>query len=138
MAQFWPQWALNPQHTGEAAVAGQTPNRILASVVYDPLVPDEMSANGGDLLAHYQVPLIDGDRVFMEFKAGNYSKNPRCCRRMERPGAAVWVRRPASIRHRTRARVRGSWTIRLRRSRSRPTEAFSTGPTRATISRAVI
>src|SRR5262245_7583955 len=74
-AQFWPQWALDAQHTGQVAVAGQLLNRILASVTFDPLVPDEMAANSGDLLAHYQVPLIDGDRVFMEFKTGSYSKN---------------------------------------------------------------
>jgi outer membrane protein assembly factor BamB len=74
-AQFWPQWALNPQHTGAVAVVGQTPNQILDSVVYDPLTPSEMAANGGDLLAHYQVPLIDNDRVFMEFKSGTYNKN---------------------------------------------------------------
>jgi hypothetical protein len=75
LAQFWPQWALNPQHTGQVAVAGQLTNTILASVVYDPLTPSEMAANGGDLLAHYQVPLIDGQRIFMEFKSGTYNKN---------------------------------------------------------------
>jgi hypothetical protein len=75
LAQFWPQWALDPQHTGEVGVAGQSMNRILANIVYDPLVPAEMAANDGDLLAHYQVPLIDGARVFMEFKSGDYNKN---------------------------------------------------------------
>ena len=74
-AQFWPQWALDPQHTGHVSVIGQPFNSILARVVYDPLVSREMSANDGDLLAHYQVPLIDGSRVFMEFKSGTYSKN---------------------------------------------------------------
>jgi outer membrane protein assembly factor BamB len=75
LAQFWPQWALNPQHTGEVDVAAQPLNRILTSVVYDPLVPSEMAANAGALLAHYQVPLIDDGRVFMEFKSGVYNKN---------------------------------------------------------------
>src|SRR5215510_16369069 len=74
-AQFWPQWALNPQHTGAVGVAGQVTNTILASVVYDPLVPAEMAANGGELLAHYQVPLIDSSAIFMEFKSGTYNKN---------------------------------------------------------------
>lgn len=74
-AQFWPQWAHDAQHTGQVSVAGQPLNRILASVVFDPLVPDEMAANGNDLLAHYQVPLIDGTSVFMEFKKGTYNKN---------------------------------------------------------------
>src|SRR6266567_688110 len=75
-AQFWPQWGLNPQHTGSVNIAGQPLNRELADIVYDPLVPAEMAANGGDLLAHYQVPLIDNSTsIFMEFKSGTYNKN---------------------------------------------------------------
>ncbi len=74
-AQFWPQWALNPQHTGQVSVAGQALNQTLADIIYDPLVPDEMAANQGTLLVHYQVPLIDGSSVFMEFKSGMYNKN---------------------------------------------------------------
>jgi hypothetical protein len=73
--QSWPQWALNPQHTGQINVAGQPLNRIVATVVYDPLVPDEMAVNQNSLLAHYQVPLIDGSNIFMEFKSGKYNKN---------------------------------------------------------------
>jgi outer membrane protein assembly factor BamB len=74
-AQSWPQWALNPQHTGQVNVAGQALNRTLADIVYDPLVPTEMAANQGNLLAHYQVPLIDNATIFMEFKTGTYNKN---------------------------------------------------------------
>jgi hypothetical protein len=74
-AQFWPQWALNPQHTGQVSVSGQPLNEIFTGIVYDPLVPAEMAANGNNLLAHYQVPLIDGDCIFMEFKSGTYNKN---------------------------------------------------------------
>ncbi|HKF41985.1 MAG TPA: hypothetical protein VKG01_02690 [Thermoanaerobaculia bacterium] len=76
LAQFWPQWALNPQHTGQVGVAGQNLNNQLADIIYDPLAPQEMAANGGELQAHYQVPLIDnGTDVFMEFKSGTYNKN---------------------------------------------------------------
>jgi hypothetical protein len=74
-AQSWPQWALNPQHTSQVNVSGQALNNILTSIVYDPLVPQEMAANQGDLLAHYQVPLINGANVYMEFKSGRYNKN---------------------------------------------------------------
>src|SRR5512133_2513278 len=74
-AQSWPQWALNAQHTGNVSVAGQPLNRILSSITYDPLVPQEMAANQNELLAHYQVPLVDGANVYMEFKGGNYNKN---------------------------------------------------------------
>jgi len=72
---WWPQWALNPQHTGQVSVVGQPLNRAITSFVFDPLVPAEQAANGGDLLAHYQVPLIDGDSIFMESKSGSYHKN---------------------------------------------------------------
>src|SRR5579864_7833669 len=74
-AQSWPQWALNPQHTSDVGVAGQPLNNILTSIVYDPLVPQEMAANQNNLLAHYQVPHIDGANIYMEFKSGTYNKN---------------------------------------------------------------
>jgi len=75
-AQTWPQWALNPQHTSQINVAGQPLNQELADIVYDPLAPAEMAANFGELLVHYQVPLIDNSTsVFMEFKSGTYNKN---------------------------------------------------------------
>jgi hypothetical protein len=75
-AQSWPQWALNPQHTSQINVPGQPLNRTLADLVYDPLVPSEMAAESGTLLAHYQVPLIDNaTTIFMEFKTGVYNKN---------------------------------------------------------------
>jgi len=73
--QFWPQWMVNPQHTGTPGVAGQNLNRILASVTYDGTIASERAATGGDLLVHYQVPLIDGNRVFMEFKTGTLNPN---------------------------------------------------------------
>jgi hypothetical protein len=72
---WWPQWALNPQHTGQVNVAGQPLNNILANTIYDPLVPAEMAATGGELLAHYQVPLIDSSTIYMEFKSDTYNKN---------------------------------------------------------------
>lgn len=69
----WPQWAQNPQHTGFLNVSGQNLNQILADVIYDEVVPQETAANDGDLLVHYQVPLVDGNDVFMESKTGNYN-----------------------------------------------------------------
>src|ERR1700686_119682 len=72
-ADGWPQWAQNPQHTGFLNVVGQSLNKILANIVYDPLVPDEQAQNGGNLLAHYQVPLVEGNDVYMESKAGSYT-----------------------------------------------------------------
>ena len=71
-AQGWPQWGQNPQHSGSIATVGQNPNQKLASMVYDPFVAQEQAENGGELLAHYQAPLTDGQDVFMEFIEGTY------------------------------------------------------------------
>jgi len=69
----WAQWAQNQEHTGFLGVAGQNLNRNLVNLIYDPLVPDEMAGAGGDLLVHYQTPLVDGNDVFMMSKSGTYS-----------------------------------------------------------------
>ncbi len=76
-AQEWPQWALNPQHTGQTSIVGQNLNQNLVNIVYDPLVPQEMGPNAGagDLLAHYQAPLVDGSNVYMMFKSGTFDPN---------------------------------------------------------------
>ena len=71
-AQTWPQWGQNAQHTGSVSVAGQNATQQLANIVYDPFVAAEQAESGGDLLVHYQAPLVDGNDVFMEFKTGRY------------------------------------------------------------------
>ena len=80
LAEDWPQWGLDPQHTGQINVAGQNLNQNIADVIYDPTVPGELAAAAqvfgeADLLVHYQVPLVDGNDVYMEFKSGTPSKN---------------------------------------------------------------
>ncbi len=81
----WPQWALNPQHTGNVAVAGQPVQAKLSNIVFDPFVAQEI-AETGELEMHYQVPLVNGSTVFMNFKSGSYvpcsppgSKTPFPC-----------------------------------------------------------
>ena len=71
----WPQWGQDPQHTGTVNVAAQNLNQVLADIVYDPFVAQEKAPeNGdGDLLIHYQTPLVDGNNVYMEFKTGTYT-----------------------------------------------------------------
>jgi len=74
----WPQWGLNPQHTlFEGDLVGQPANKILASVVYDLNVGAEKADPNaaGELLVHYQVPLIDGHDIYIESKDGVYSNN---------------------------------------------------------------
>src|SRR5206468_3111102 len=78
VAQEWPQWGLNPQHTSMVSYTGQQLNQNLVNIVYDPLVSQEMAESApiyGEevLLAHYQAPLVDGNDVYMEFKGGQYN-----------------------------------------------------------------
>src|SRR5215470_14767557 len=75
--QGWPQWGQNPQHSGSTTVLGQSPSVKLASQIYDPFVAQEQAENSGELLAHYQAPLTNGQDVFMEFISGTYNScNP--------------------------------------------------------------
>jgi hypothetical protein len=76
-AQEWPQWALNPQHTGQSSIVGQSLNRNIVNLVYDPLVQQEMDQSAAlfgdeDLLAHFQAPLVDNNDVYMVFKQGPF------------------------------------------------------------------
>jgi outer membrane protein assembly factor BamB len=72
----WPQWGQNPQHHGFVDTAGQPIEGIVADVIYDPFVPLEQADSDGDLLVHYQVPLIHENDVFMMFKTGNPQPPP--------------------------------------------------------------
>lgn len=74
--QEWLQWAQNPQHTGFVLVEGQAPQRQLADIVYDPFVAQEQTEANGELLVHYQVPLINKRHVYMEFKTGTWVPCP--------------------------------------------------------------
>jgi WD40-like Beta Propeller Repeat len=69
----WLQWGRTPQHNGASPAVGLVPTAQLADVTYDPFVAQEQAEAGGPLLAHYQVPLIDGDMVFLEYKTGTYT-----------------------------------------------------------------
>jgi outer membrane protein assembly factor BamB len=69
----WHQWGGNPQHTSASCATGQPIQRILADVVIDPLVTEEVGGADGDLIVHYQAPLIDGDRVWMVRKGGTFT-----------------------------------------------------------------
>jgi hypothetical protein len=73
----WPQWARTSMHNSSTDAFGQTPTTKIADITYDPFVSQEKAETSNELLAHYQVPLVDGNSVFMEFKTGKYvSCNP--------------------------------------------------------------
>jgi len=79
---FWAQWGRNAQHTGMVNVAGQQLNNKLADIVYDPFTQQEQRDSGGELLAHYQSTLLDGNSFYMMQKSGSY---PSCY------PAGLWV-----------------------------------------------
>src|SRR5713226_10672714 len=68
----WPQWGQNPQHHGFVHTVGQAATSVLADTIYDPFTAAEERDAGGTLLVHYQVPLLEGNDVFMEFKTGRF------------------------------------------------------------------
>ncbi len=86
-AQGWPQWGQNAQHSGQVSVIGQRAGRQLSEITYDPLVPQEQADSGGELLAHYQAPLVDGNDLFMEFKGGTWVS---CAGSASPCGADAW------------------------------------------------
>jgi len=69
---FWSQWGRNAQHTGMANVAGQQINNKLADIVYDPFTQQEQHESYGELWAHFQATLIDGNSFYMMQKTGSY------------------------------------------------------------------
>lgn len=69
----WPQWGRTPQHDGATTAVGQPLQVILSEVVYDPFAELKKAESDGDLLAHYAVPLVEGDSVYMTFEAGSYA-----------------------------------------------------------------
>jgi hypothetical protein len=74
---FWAQWGSTAQHSGSVSVAAQGLNKQLADIIYDPFVAQEQAEFSGDLLAHYQATLTDGNDFYMESKSGQYpSCNP--------------------------------------------------------------
>jgi hypothetical protein len=79
---FWSQWGRNPQHTGMVDVAGQMLNNKIADIVYDPFTQQEQNESSGELLAHYQSTLIDGNSFYMMQKSGRY---PSCT------PAGLWI-----------------------------------------------
>jgi outer membrane protein assembly factor BamB len=70
--QDWPQWGRTSLHTSSTNAIGQSLQTQLADVTYDPFVAQEKAETFGELLAHYQVPLVDRNLVLMEFKTGQY------------------------------------------------------------------
>jgi hypothetical protein len=72
VTQNWSQWGQNSQHQGFVQSVGQAATSILADVIYDPFTAAEARDTGGDLFVHYQVPLIEGNDVFMAFKTGRF------------------------------------------------------------------
>jgi outer membrane protein assembly factor BamB len=98
-ATTWSQWGLNAQHHSFVDAAGQSLDQILASTVYDPFVAQEQADTGGELLAHYQVPLLRGSDVFMEFKTGTYTPiSPDGSNRATHWNSQVWNERALRFR----------------------------------------
>ncbi len=87
----WPQWGRTPGHGASASVSAQPLAAILADFVYDPFVPQATREAGGNLVAHYPVPLLDGGDVYMSSKTGRYvSCDPPGSRQPAPCGPDAW------------------------------------------------
>ncbi|HEX9985273.1 MAG TPA: hypothetical protein VGF69_18590 [Thermoanaerobaculia bacterium] len=73
--QGWYQWGRNGAHDSASPVVGQSLGRIEAEIVVDPHAADAQFATGGNLLIHYQVPLVDGADIYSVLKGGTFT-NP--------------------------------------------------------------
>src|ERR1051326_6277616 len=71
--ESWRQWGNDSAHAGDSCVSGQPLDTALADIVYDQFTPQEEADESGELIIHYQAPLIDGDDVYMMAKAGAYT-----------------------------------------------------------------
>jgi hypothetical protein len=87
----WAEWGRTPDHAGSIDVTAATPDRVLSNLTFDPFIPEELKEGGGDVLIHYQSPLLDDGDLFMEVKGGAYracdppgSGKPAPC------GSAAW------------------------------------------------
>jgi outer membrane protein assembly factor BamB len=67
----WTQWGGSAFHLGQVCGPAQSPDRVLAGLTVDPFVAQEQ-AEWSELFAHYQVPLLSGDDVFVMVKTGSY------------------------------------------------------------------
>ena len=86
-AQGWSQWGQNARHTGSVNIIGQRAERILSTLIIDPWVPAKVDDSGGDLLAHYPSPVVDGQDVFLILEGGQYVS---CTLAVTPCGADAW------------------------------------------------
>ena len=69
----WHQWGNNASHAGTSCVEGQPLHTRLADMVYDPFISQEVADASGNLIVHYQSPLLEGDHLYMMTKKGTYT-----------------------------------------------------------------
>ena len=68
----WPQWGTNPQHQSQSSAVGQDIARNLVSINYDATANQAIAGGNGNLLVHYQAPLVEGTDVYMMAKRGRW------------------------------------------------------------------
>ena len=74
-AEGWLQWGRNARHDSRATSAGQDLHRIEAEIVLDPFVEAEKASVNGVLLVHYQVPIVEGNDLYLVVKSGQFTGN---------------------------------------------------------------
>ena len=72
-AQPWSQWGGTADHHSSTPAIGRYLGRIEAEIVLDPNAEAMEAQAAGNLLAHYPVPIVDGDDVFVVKKSGPFT-----------------------------------------------------------------
>lgn len=103
----WEQWGSTAGHDGAACAVGQTLGSALADIAYDPFIVGEENDAGGDLVIHYQTPLIDGDDLFMLVKSGTYTPCPVGSDGVSQCGAAYGSDGTVQVSYRLNSQI---WT----------------------------
>lgn len=77
----WHQWGNDASHAGASCVRGQPLHSALADMIYDPFIESEFVDARGDVIVHYQAPLIDGDDLYMMTRSSSSSRSAPRTRR---------------------------------------------------------
>jgi outer membrane protein assembly factor BamB len=87
----WPQASRSPGHGGTTCARGQALEAVKLTATVDENAELEKAERDGNLLVHYQVPLLSGDDVIVAHKTGTYvacappgTPGPGC-------GSATWA-----------------------------------------------
>ena len=96
----WTQVGRSSTHVGTVCAQGRALTPTGAPVVIDPFLAQEQAEEDGNLLAHFQAPLVSGDDVYMAVKGGAYTScNPPGSQQPFPCGPDAWASQSWGVKH---------------------------------------